>query len=120
MHYEEEIENSIKFLIKLENVEDCDTEKLEKKFSVYDTNVVSKIEDWIYNTPTKQEIAEFALKNQDRWGTEPQMVLYAIEDYASTCGIYLNEDETPKVRLFWPFEIYLSMLQMCTRLRRNG
>ena len=93
MHYEEEIENSIKFLIKLENVEDCDTEKLEKKFSVYDTNVVSKIEDWIYNTPTKQEIAEFALKNQDRWGTEPQMGLYAIEDYASTCGIYLNEDE---------------------------
>ena len=95
-NYKEEIENSIKLLVKLESedyLEKCDPETLEKKLSVYDTNVLSKIEDWIYDTPTKEEIAEFALNNQDRWGTEPQMVLYAIEDYASTCGIYLNDDE---------------------------
>ena len=95
-HYDEEIEKAINLLIKLENEnywEKCDPETLEKRLSVYDENVMSKIEDWIYDTPTKEEIAEFALKNQDRWGTEPQMVLFAIEDYANECGINHDDDD---------------------------
>ena len=92
-NYAEEIENSINLLTKLQDVKDCDQEKIEKRLNVYDTNVISKIEDWIYDTPNEKEIAEFALMNQDRWGTEPQMILYAIDDYATICGVYLQDDE---------------------------
>lgn len=92
-HYDEEIEKSIKLLIKLQDA-NIDDDKIDDKLSVYDTNVKSKIDEWIYDTPSRDEIAEFAIRNQDRWGTEPQMVLYAIEDYATECKIYDdNEDD---------------------------
>ena len=92
MHYDEEIEKSIQLLIKLQDA-NIDDEKIFNKLSVYDDNVKSKIDEWIYDTPTKDEIAEFAIRNQDRWGTEPQMVLYAIEDFASECNIYSENDD---------------------------
>lgn len=105
LHYDEEIRNAIKLLTKLHSfslgTDDTDDaiidneklEKLEKRLSVYDTNVQSKIEDWTYDIPTRREIAEFALRNQDRWGTEPQMVLFAIEDYAQACNIYIDHED---------------------------
>ena len=93
-HYQEEIDNSIKILIKLKEYQgDIDYDAVENKLSVYDENVQNKIDEWINYTPTPYEIAQFALKNQYKWGTESQMILYAIEDFASICGIYFHDDE---------------------------
>ena len=93
-HYGKEIENSIEILKKLkEHQDDIDYANVENKLSVYDENVSSEIDRWIDETPTPDEIVQFAIMNQDRWGTEPQMILYAIEDYAVACGIYLQDDE---------------------------
>lgn len=93
-NYDEEIQRAIKQLIKLSEVDDIDYDKIEDKLSVYDTNVAEKIDRWIFDTPTAEEISDFALRNQERWGTEPQMVLQAIEDYAQVCGIYdFNEED---------------------------
>lgn len=92
--YSDEINDAIKLLIKLQNCNNIDHQKVEKRLSVYDINVPDKIDEWIHDIPTPNEIAEFAQSNEYRWGTEPQMVLQAIEDYASTCGIYnFDEDE---------------------------
>lgn len=91
--YNDEINNAIKLLIKLQDCNNIDHNKVEQRLSVYDVNVPDKIDEWIYDTPTPQEIAEFAEKNQYRWGTEPQMVLQAIEDYAQTCNIYSFDDD---------------------------
>lgn len=92
-NYKDEINKSIRLLIKLKDCSNVDYNKVEQRLSVYDTNVPDKIDEWIYDTPSTQEIVEFAEKNEYRWGTEPQMVLQAIEDYAQTCGIYDFDDE---------------------------
>ena len=101
-HYSEEIQNSIELLKKLRKlsltsddntIDDEKNDKIDNRLSVYDTNVPSKIEDWIYDTPTSEEIARFAISNEDRWGTEPQMVLNAIEDYANICNIYIDHED---------------------------
>jgi len=106
-HYSDDIQKSIILLVKLKNffieAEHNDEnitdelgelgEKIENRLSVYDKNVPSKIDEWIYDTPTPDEIVEFAIRNQYKWGTEPQMVLYAIEDYATECGIYPDDED---------------------------
>lgn len=96
-HYNEEIEKSINLLIKLKKYQEdglgLDYNAVEDKLSVYDENVQNKIDEWINNTPSPDEITQFALRNQDRWGTEPQMILYAIEDFATVYGIYFQDDE---------------------------
>lgn len=96
-HYNEEIEKSINLLIKLKKYQEdglgLDYNAVEDKLSVYDENVQNKIDEWINNTPSPDEITQFALRNQDRWGTEPQMILYAIEDFAAVYGIYFQDDE---------------------------
>jgi len=92
-NYDEEIQRAIKQLIKLSEIDNIDYDKIEDKLSVYDTNVAEKIDRWIFDTPTAEEITDFALRNQERWGTEPQMVLQAIEDYAQACGIYDMDEE---------------------------
>ena len=95
--YSEEINNAITLLIKLKKYEDSDDDsiqnKLEKKLVVYDTNVPETIERWIYKTPSKDDIVNFAIQNQNRYGTEPKMILFAIEDYAEAFGVYLRDDE---------------------------
>jgi hypothetical protein len=104
-HYREELDNAIKLLIKLK---DCDIEnddqiqsKIERKLEVYDKNVPDQIDHWIYDTPTKNEIVDFAIRNQNRWGTEPRMVLSAIEDYGDACEVYLeDEDEDDEDEFF--------------------
>jgi len=92
--YIEEIEQSIKLLIKLqENEDNINYEKVEKRLNVYDVNVQGKIDEWIYDTPSIDEIVEFAIRNQDKFGTEPRMILSAIEDFAQACNIYIDFDE---------------------------
>jgi len=91
-NYTDEIDDSIKLLIKLQD-SNCNKDKIDKILSIYDDNVISKIEEWIYNTPTSEEISDFALKNQDKWGTEPKMILNAITDYAEACDIHEDDDE---------------------------
>ena len=96
-NYSEEIHNAITLLKKLkkfeDNADDSIQAKIERKLEVYDTNVPEMIERWIYNTPSKNDIVEFAIRNQDRYGTEPKMILYAIEDYAEAFGVYSHDEE---------------------------
>lgn len=53
-------------------------DKIKKTLQPYDTN----IEDFIFGAThhTKADIARLAFDNQNRWGTELQMVLFAIDD----------------------------------------
>lgn len=64
-------------------IDDETYNKIEDKLKVYDTNVLSKIDHWIAlgGRTEAHDIANFAIENMNRWGTEPQMVLYAIDDY---------------------------------------
>lgn len=65
-----------------------DDDKIQEKMQIYDKNVGDEIFDWIQNPDiSADEIAKFALNNQDRWGTEPQFVLFAIED----CTLILSK-----------------------------
>ena len=43
-HYKDEIDNSIKILIKLKEIQDIDYDTIEDKLSVYDENVQNKID----------------------------------------------------------------------------
>lgn len=66
-------------------------EEIEKRLSVYDDNVSSQIMDWIVSGHTirKNDIVDFAFKNMNRYGTEMQMVLYAIDDYYDVVGEFV-------------------------------
>lgn len=56
--------------------------KIENKLKVYDTNVLRQIDHWIsLGRVSADDIARFAIENMNRYGTEPQMVVYAIDDY---------------------------------------
>ncbi len=86
--YGDEINESIKKLKILSGIDEIDEEtykQIEEKLKVYDTNVPKQIMHWIslskHQRISADEIARFALENMNRWGTEMQMVLYAIDDY---------------------------------------
>ena len=51
--------------------------------AIYDKNVGETIDSWVggHGDVDAHEIAEFAINNQDRYGTEAQFVLRAIEDF---------------------------------------
>lgn len=68
--------------------------KITKKMKTYDSNVDEKIDNWV-NSPSgdvdEDEIVRFALDNYDRFGTEPQFVLFAIDDVYNIVNKDLNE-----------------------------
>ena len=54
---------------------------VEKAIKIYDKNVGGRIEHWIFRGRTRyDDIAKFAIENMNRYGTEPQMITFAIED----------------------------------------
>jgi hypothetical protein len=92
MNYGQEIREALKNLKKMRKViseiTEQDDDKIQEKMRIYDTNVGDEIFDWIHDpNVSADEIAKFALNNQDRWGTEPQFVLFAIDD----CALILNK-----------------------------
>lgn len=55
---------------------------IDKAMLVYDENVDKQIERWILDSNiSTDKIAKFAIENQDKYGTEPWMVLDAIDDF---------------------------------------
>ena len=72
-------------------------DEVEKKMSTYDSNVGPTIEKWIAGFPESKsisidDIVDFALDNQYKYGTEPQFVLFAIDDMYNIVKKYENTD----------------------------
>jgi len=69
----------------IDGLDDDTVNKLMDKLKVYDSNVPQQIEHWValskHHPVDADTIAKFALDNMNRYGTEMQMVLYAIDDY---------------------------------------
>ena len=60
-------------------------DKIEKALKNYDKNVFQQINHWIsYGRVSTREILNFAFENENRFGTEMQNVLYAIDDFYNT------------------------------------
>jgi len=53
---------------------------IEKAMETYDDNVGTQIDRWTDGNVSTDKIAKFAIENQDKYGTEPRMVLDAIDD----------------------------------------
>lgn len=104
-NYHDELKEAIVKLSALGKVYDEIDEKIgeeiEKKLSVYDKNVSKRIMDWIvasvHRPIRKNDIADFALDNMNKYGTEMQMVLNAIDDYYDVVGKFVPV-EASKIR----------------------
>jgi hypothetical protein len=70
-----------------------DYARIERAMSIYDTNVSERIQHWIMVGTDAHEIAVFAGENQDRFGTETRMVLFAIKDFVRAAGLESEEDD---------------------------
>jgi hypothetical protein len=98
-NYGEELRNAVKKLNKidismLENMDERTSHRLDREMSNYDENIMFRIEQWIQSENVDDyDIAKFAIDNMDRHGTEPQMILYAIDDYCACFGIHDAHDE---------------------------
>jgi hypothetical protein len=83
--YGDDIETNLKELKKLApKLKDMPEEKLEalqKSVSKYDKNVFDGILHWAGRRVEPDDIVRFALENERRYGTEPQFVVFAIEDF---------------------------------------
>lgn len=79
----------------IDNLSEDDIKRIEDAMSNYDKNVLSYIEHWVINPSdfSIRDIVSLAIQNSDRFGTEPKMVLYAIEDYLDFFGINPFEEE---------------------------
>jgi len=82
-----EIKQAIKQLNEIHKIYDSLSEEIldkahDKVAGIYDKNVPDYIEDWVADGDADVDsIASLALSNQDNYGTEKQMILYAIEDF---------------------------------------
>ena len=57
-------------------------DEVEKAMSTYDDNVGQQLDSWTGDSNiSTDKIAKFAIDNQDKYGTEPKMVLDAIDDF---------------------------------------
>jgi len=62
--------------------EDKFGEMIDNTLGNYDKNVPDMIDSWMsrHETISINDIVSSAIRNQDRFGTEKQMILYAIEE----------------------------------------
>ena len=89
MTYGKELRDAVSMLRQMNNAGVLDDDwndklinKIEKAMSTYDKNVGEAIEDFILNKRVEpRDIANIAFNNYNRWGTEPQHVIFAIEDF---------------------------------------
>ena len=96
-NYDVELRNAVRKLRKIKvsdiEIDEKITKRLEQELVNYDENVLGMIEYWIDGYVDEDEIAKFAIRNMNRFGTEPQMVIYAIDDFTAILGIYDEEEE---------------------------
>ena len=86
--YGKKIKNAISLLHKMKGaylkLGDEELENLDNRvLNNYDKNLPKAIDHWVNHTPSSHDIATFAISNVNRYGTEPQMVLQAVEDVAN-------------------------------------
>jgi hypothetical protein len=68
--------------------------KFDKIMQKYDKNVNKQIEHWFSTGHiSSRDIASFAIDNMNRYGTEPQMVLFAIDDAARVLKADRSEEK---------------------------
>jgi len=98
-----ELKTAIEQLKAMGKVQDKFTDEIFKKITdrldIYDDNVGEQIDNWIFATKRGRldvdDIVSFAMQNQDRFGTEAQMVINAIGDaYDVVCQ---EIKETPEI-----------------------
>ncbi len=80
--------------VDLNSISEEQWDKVEDRLGVYDTNVSEAIQHWVSVPVDVSDVAEFAIRNQDRWGTEPKQVLNAIEDFLQMVGPEEEEEES--------------------------
>lgn len=57
-------------------------DEVDKAMEIYDENVGRQLDSWTGDSNiSTDKIAKFAIENQDKYGTEPRMVLDAIDDF---------------------------------------
>ncbi|HUW44225.1 MAG TPA: hypothetical protein VMW50_00365 [Dehalococcoidia bacterium] len=102
MNYGSEIKNALDLLRKLgkkidsgEITEEKASPAIDKIDSIYDGAVVNYIVDTITSggRTDARELTNIAIDNMNRQGTEMQMILYAIEEFAAALGVYSDQDE---------------------------
>ena len=92
-NYREELENAVKKLHKVtpemyRNLSPEDNQRVTKELSHYDDNVYDYIMNWVETGDCSiDDIADLAIENEEEWGTEPQFVIYAIDDFCEIFGI---------------------------------
>lgn len=105
MNYGEELKNAITILKEIskkirnkELSEDDVIPVLDKLERIYDKKVVNYIGDSALGqySVDARDIAQIAIDNMNREGTEVQMILYAIEELGADLDIYPGMDESKK------------------------
>jgi hypothetical protein len=95
MNYGPEIKNALTKLRKISKIYNDITEeqfnRISHRMDKYDINVGEQIDNWSYGDADADKIANFAISNQDRFGTEAQIILQAIDEYADVLNISINE-----------------------------
>ena len=62
--------------------------------STYGEKVIDVIQHWVATEYfDKHELGKFAIQHHDETGTEPQMVIFAIEDFLKGIGKWFDEDD---------------------------
>ncbi len=98
--YDDEIREAVSKLgrVKYSELEAIPEDKWERVvddiMSTYGEEVLDTIQHWIATGYCdKHELAKFAVQHMDDTGTEPQMVIYAIEDFLSAIGRWEDDEE---------------------------
>lgn len=73
--------SKIESWIKRYEISDSLYDEIYDKLEVYDDNVISHLENWAQLGVTEHEIVRLAISNQDRYGTEPKMIIDAMNDF---------------------------------------
>jgi hypothetical protein len=85
--------------IKEGKISEEDLANTEGKLGMYDESAISSIFHWVYLDTYSIEpylLAQTAIENMNRYGTEPRQLLYAIDDFARALNLedlYEEEDE---------------------------
>lgn len=97
--YGEELYNAVKKLRMvspemLDSLSEDEQVKLQQRMGNYDKNVLPSIEHMVNTKGVfKDDIVRLAIDNSDRFGTEPQFVIYAIDDFTDFFGIDIEEED---------------------------
>ena len=98
MSYGVEIKAAIKTLKQIskiyDDIGDGDFVRIDKKMKNYDDNVGDIIDGWAADGEVDaDQIVRVALENYNDFGTEPQFILFAIEDWGKILSEYITNEE---------------------------